>query len=388
MTIYDYSKFLKNRIFLGSTRPFPILPWYGYVYISEFNEQNKFKIGITRDMTRRDKEMQVRTNESKMRFSWSSPAREVIETSIKNLFKNFILKTLEEEGQSEIIFGVPLQVIIYIVRLVVLHRYLKLKYVVNDTVMRKLDGYFGADGKIPLHEIILDGKSYISRLTIDRLVGRIDDYFLVRWKGYQKEHDTWESVETLEAKYKQELTISIETEEPLLEIDEYIIIKWLRPNGSARWYPAIIQDIIKQSHDGATYKIKYLNENDANQITNELIQKKYKFLYDEDETVTNIVLKKEKLITKLKKATTWERVTPLKTKEIVEGDNIVPEYAIELLPTQFRNRYESINQDQKHSALITKESTMFDINAIYADINIPLEPIVSSITEELNSLKF
>lgn len=112
-----------------------IKPWYSYLYIAKFEEKNKYKIGITSSIYRRDSELfrkNVTQNSSEIVYTWSLPFGAEVEAKVKSLLSKFTRKDSKETGRTEIFFGLKLFPFILLVRCMIVYICLKGNYIPFD----------------------------------------------------------------------------------------------------------------------------------------------------------------------------------------------------------------------------------------------------------------
>jgi len=140
----------------------PVKPWFGWIYISEFNGFNvqdytnlypdniqnlKYKIGYTLNIAQRTEALNVSTNtddaiqdSSTIVYTWSVPRPFTFETKVKRFLKAFIhadalLETTQ--GKTEIVHGLTLGPLVNVIQLCILEQCLEHGYIKGDNSVLK-----------------------------------------------------------------------------------------------------------------------------------------------------------------------------------------------------------------------------------------------------------
>lgn len=135
----SFESLVDSDMFRGSLAygyPLDRKPWYGYLYIATFADEEKLKIGVTSNLDRRDMQLrqQTKTQDSgKITYIWSLPVHTEIESKVKEVLFHFTNRDSMESGKTEIFIGIPLYPLILIVRLIILYVFLDRGYITNYT---------------------------------------------------------------------------------------------------------------------------------------------------------------------------------------------------------------------------------------------------------------
>ena len=129
--LYSLDNFFASPMWSGTVHFDKICPWFGWIYISEFNSFEKekylqptivdvpnlkFKIGITFNLDKRKKELE---NSSTIIYGFSVPCPMVFDTKIKHFLRAFIQKE-NTSGRTDITHGLTLETLIHVIQLCVL----------------------------------------------------------------------------------------------------------------------------------------------------------------------------------------------------------------------------------------------------------------------------
>ena len=134
--LYSLDNFFASPMWSGTVQFDKICPWFGWIYISEFNSFEekaptplpnlKFKIGITFNLDKRKKELEKSTktnkniqNSSTIIYGFSVPCPMVFDTKIKHFLRAFIQKE-NTSGRTDITHGLTLETLIHVIQLCVL----------------------------------------------------------------------------------------------------------------------------------------------------------------------------------------------------------------------------------------------------------------------------
>jgi len=135
MICEDYQKLVDSVLYRGSSihgknreDVVQLHPWYGYLYISEFvDERNKYKIGITTRLKDRSQQLQLANidqDSSRIRYIWALPINQEVESAVKFYLRPFTKqKDNSLSGKTETFYGIEFNILIWTVRLVILHTF-------------------------------------------------------------------------------------------------------------------------------------------------------------------------------------------------------------------------------------------------------------------------
>ena len=135
MICEDYQKLVDSVLYRGSSihgknreDVVQLHPWYGYLYISEFvDERDKYKIGITTRLKDRSQQLQLANidqDSSRIRYIWALPINQEVESAVKFYLRPFtIQKDNTLSGKTETFYGIEFNILIWTVRLVILHTF-------------------------------------------------------------------------------------------------------------------------------------------------------------------------------------------------------------------------------------------------------------------------
>lgn len=151
----SYGELVDSKMVLGSPAYgtfVKLKPWYGFVYLSKFNEANKFKIGITSNLMRRDRELGRESGNQIMSdivYCWSLPMNAEVEAKVKQVLTKFTRRNIgKEKGRTEIFFNIPLFPLVLIIRSIIVYVCVKGNYVLTTADSSKyqtiMAGYFDA----------------------------------------------------------------------------------------------------------------------------------------------------------------------------------------------------------------------------------------------------
>lgn len=192
-------------------------PWYGYLYISEFvDERNKYKIGITTRLKDRSQQLQLANidqDSSRIRYIWALPINQEVESAVKFYLRPFTKqKDNSLSGKTETFYGIEFNILIWTVRLVILHTFTSNR------------GYLNTMDKDAKEAAIILGK-YFNTERIDRVYLCKDD------KVYSGKKE-WDRTKRPVGVYKVGDIVGIPYPVPIG-----------RKGGGDAYYPAVIEKI-------------------------------------------------------------------------------------------------------------------------------------------------